>query len=346
MLSEERRLSNHDILMLFNYATRLVALESNGDRIFEQSLEALSVLAQDRKVALYTVTPQKGVLQLEGVFAAKKYHSVKAIIPCANTPFEKVIAEKSHGVYATSPREVFGAPFPTYRGDPAGVTCLCLPVGGTGNSIVGVAVIENQPEEQWSIFDTQMFITFTTIIALSVENSKLYKLATVDGLTGLFLRAFFEIRLEEEIARTGRNGGVLSVLLADIDDFKEINDVHGHQYGDLVLKDFASILEAGLRKGVDIPCRYGGDEFAVLILDAGREDCLAVAERIRAQCEAHAFDLGGGTRKVTISAGLVVMDSGRVEPSEEIMDRVDSMLYRAKGFGKNRVCLWGEGSDA
>ncbi len=333
-------LSNHDILILFNYATRLVALESNGERIYEQSLEAMSVLAKDRKVALYTVTGQEGVLQLEGVFAQKKYHPVKTVIPCRGTPFEKVISEKSHGVYPLSAREVFGAPFPAYHPGLDDATCLCLPMGGTGNNIVGVVTIETPLDEQWSVFDIQIFITFTTIIAMSLENMRLYKLATIDGLTGLFLRAFFVVRLEEEIARIRRNGGTLSVLLADIDNFKEINDIYGHQYGDMVLKGFASILETNIRNGVDIPCRYGGDEFTVLIIGAGRDDSLAVAERIRLQCESHVFSLHEDTRKITISAGLFIMDSEHIESSEQIIDRADSMLYRSKGLGKNRVSLW------
>jgi two-component system cell cycle response regulator len=185
-----------------------------------------------------------------------------------------------------------------------------------------------------------MFITFTTIVAISMENSSLYKLATIDGLTGLFVRTFFEIRLEEEIARIKRNGGVLSVLLIDIDNFKEINDIYGHHHGDTVLKDFASVLEGTIRKGVDIPCRYGGDEFTLLILGAGQEDSMALAKRIRGQFESRVFSMGDDRRNLTISAGLVMMDARHVETRQDLLDRADQMLYRAKGLGKNRICVW------
>jgi two-component system, cell cycle response regulator len=339
-MAEKKRLSNRDILMLFNYAARLVAIESDSEQIFERSLEALSVLANDRKVAFYALTKQMGMLQLEGIFAERVYRPVKMKIPYVNTPFEKVITGKEYGIYPAPHGGVFGVSLPVYDPHPDGASCLCLPVGGTSNNIVGVVTVERHPGERWSVFDIQMFITFATVIAMSIENSRLYKLATIDGLTGLFVRTFFEIRLDEEIARIRRNGGALSVLLIDIDNFKEINDIYGHPHGDTVLKGFASVLEGAIRKEIDIPCRYGGDEFTVLILGAGPEDSLTLAKRIKGQFESRVFSMGGEARNFTISAGLATIDSRRMETRQEILDKADQMLYRAKGLGKNRICPW------
>ncbi len=337
-MPEETPLSPKDILMLFNYATRLIAIESNIELIYERSLEALSVFAANARVALYTLGKEKGMLQLEGTFADMRYCSMKTKMTYLDTPFESVITEKRYDVFFPCP----GAGFPTPSTDPRpqGPPCVCLPMAGTSNEIIGIITVEGRPESAWSDFDIQMFIVFSTVIAVSIENSRLYNLSTIDGLTGLFVRAFFEIRLQEELARLKRNGGCLSVLLADIDHFKEINDVYGHNHGDAVLKGVAAVLEGALRKGVDIPCRYGGDEFIILIIGANLENSVRLADRIVRQCESHPFILGGDLRKVTLSGGLVVVDPPHVTDSKTIVDQADQMLYKAKNLGRNRICAW------
>ncbi len=333
-------MSARDILMLFNYATRLTVIESEEDLIFERSLEALSVFADHRKVALYTLAEEKGMLRMEGAFADRLYCPVKIKTSYLNTPFEKVINEKQYGVFPAAVTTASAIPFPVYNSPAPDLTCLLLPLAGPSNEIMGAVTIESNPERDWSVFEIQLFISFATVIAVSLRNSQLYKLATIDGLTGLFVRSFFEIRLSEEIARLRRSGGALSVLLADIDNFKEINDVYGHPHGDTVLKGVADILGSVIRKGVDIPCRYGGDEFTVLIIGAGPKDSLTLAERIKRHCESRVFFMAGDRRKVTVSAGLATMDAGHIINAHEIVERADQMLYKAKDLGRNTICTW------
>ena len=329
-----------DMVMLFNYATRLVAIEPDAERIYEQALEALAVFAESSRVAFYRRTREEGMLRLEGVFSDNAYRPVKLSVPYPGTPLDQVITEKQYAIFPASADSGPEWVFPSFEVHPSGFSCLCLPVAGLSNNIEGVVAIEKEAEGDWSVFNIQTFISFTTVIAIALENSKLYKLATIDGLTGLFVRTFFEIRLQEEIARIRRHGGILSVLMVDIDKFKNINDIHGHQYGDMVLKGIASVLETNVRKGVDVPCRYGGDEFTVLISGAGARQSLALAERIKEQCETHVFKGAGGKEKVTISGGIASMDSDHILGELEIVRRADQMLYRAKNEGRDRIRAW------
>ena len=338
-MSDEKALSVQDMVMLFNYATRLVAIEPNEEQIFERSVEALFVLADKQAVSLYLKTEEGDTLRLEGALQGTAYRSDKIRVPFKGTPFERVITGKQYGSYPLREDPARHLLLPAYEPEPSGRSCLCLPMAGSANDIIGTVTIEKDPSREWSIAQIQMFISFTTVIAISIENSRLYRLATIDGLTRLFVRSFFEIRLTQEIARQKRNGGALAVFLADIDGFKEINDTYGHGQGDTVLREFGAILQRTTRKGVDIPCRYGGDEFVILIIGAKPDDAVHLADRIREACATHLFPFEGAEPpKVTISGGLAFVEPGEEEGLKEIVERADRMLYRAKGSGRNQIC--------
>ena len=115
---------------------------------------------------------------------------------------------------------------------------------------------------------------------MALENARLYELATVDGLTGLYVRRYFDSRLKEELERSRRFDTSFSVVLLDIDDFKKLNDTHGHVVGDRVLREVAQAVRSSMR-GVDIAARYGGEEFAFILPRTAIVDAHAAAERIR-----------------------------------------------------------------
>jgi diguanylate cyclase (GGDEF)-like protein len=151
--------------------------------------------------------------------------------------------------------------------------------------------------------------------------------AVSDGLTGLYNRRYFEEALVREVERARRYDLESTLLLVDLDGFKAINDTRGHQEGDRVLQEVAEVVRRHLRAS-DIACRFGGDEFAVILCDTPRDEALAVAERIRADVE-RAFE-----RAVTISAGLAtVPDDAR--STEELVANADRALYAAKRGGRN-----------
>lgn len=166
--------------------------------------------------------------------------------------------------------------------------------------------------------------------------SKVLQYATLDALTNLNNRRQFEVRLKQEIATTKRQKNPLCAMMVDIDFFKKVNDTYGHASGDAVLRTVASIIKEHLRES-DIPSRYGGEEFAVLLPYTHIEEAKIVGERLRKAVETTPIPIDKKNINVTISMGLAEFDVK--ESGEELFKRADSALYEAKEGGRNRVCV-------
>jgi diguanylate cyclase (GGDEF)-like protein len=163
--------------------------------------------------------------------------------------------------------------------------------------------------------------------------------ATHDGLTQLMNFQFFHETLGREMARSRRSGVPLTVIMADLDRFKAINDTYGHLAGDQALQNVASILKTSLRE-TDLIARYGGEEFAVILFNILPNDALAVADRVRQAIsdavvhhKEHAFP-------VTMSFGIATMQPGEDLSKEDLLTRADTALYRAKSAGRNRCQVY------
>ena len=188
-------------------------------------------------------------------------------------------------------------------------------------------------------FDFKLFIlrisTCLNQKQLKAENNegieKLYRLATRDTLTGLFNRSYFIESLNRRLIEMLRNSRTVSLLLVDIDHFKTVNDEYGHLKGDAVLKEISSILSSGLRSS-DVVCRWGGEEFLIMLLDADIEEATKVAEKLRDSIENLKIQ---GIRKITASFG--VTQCQKDESEEDAFKRIDNSLYLAKLTGRNKV---------
>jgi two-component system, cell cycle response regulator len=162
--------------------------------------------------------------------------------------------------------------------------------------------------------------------------------AQIDGLTGLWNRAFFNNRWAEEEARVQRHRRPLSIAMIDVDHFKSINDTYGHPAGDAVLQELAKLLQRECRTA-DIPCRYGGEEFSVIMPDTAPQDAMVLCERIRVALAGMEW-ARHPERKVTASLGLAgVSDGVPLSPEVKLVDLADQALYAAKRGGRNRVGL-------
>jgi diguanylate cyclase (GGDEF)-like protein len=166
------------------------------------------------------------------------------------------------------------------------------------------------------------------------EIARLEHAASVDSLTGLLNRAYLDSRLQQEVARSQRQGTGFAVLMADIDDFKVINDTRGHQSGDAMLKGVGDIMRSAVRV-FDVCARWGGDEFAVLMPNSDHASAMAVAERIRLRTAQYLGDREGGALGITISIGVAVGGAG--DTSQDVIARADRALYDAKTNGKDTV---------
>jgi diguanylate cyclase (GGDEF)-like protein len=161
--------------------------------------------------------------------------------------------------------------------------------------------------------------------------SKIAEIALKDGLTQLFDVSTFHTKFETEITRFNRYGSEVSLIMMDIDDFKKINDTHGHQEGDRVLREISKLIRETARD-LDICARYGGEEFALVLPQTGAQEALRLAERIRVGVETHFSQIF----KVTISMGVSTCPLDATS-AEKLIEKADQALYQSKRNGKNRV---------
>ncbi len=162
------------------------------------------------------------------------------------------------------------------------------------------------------------------------------QMAVTDGLTGLHNRRYMETHLQILTQRAKLENRPISLLMIDIDFFKQINDLHGHDAGDRILKQFSNGISRNIR-GIDLACRFGGEEFVVIMPETDMAIASLVAERIRHYTESYNFDTGGGqTVSMTTSIGVTSL-YGAGDTPEIMLKRADEALYRAKNEGRNRV---------
>ncbi|MBI9086211.1 MAG: diguanylate cyclase [Desulfobacterales bacterium] len=171
---------------------------------------------------------------------------------------------------------------------------------------------------------------------VSLTMEKMAEMSTRDALTGLFNRGYFNEAIEGEAARAERYETGFTLLMADLDHFKRVNDSQGHLAGDRVLVEVADRLRTCLRK-CDIPCRYGGEEFAVILPGTPLEESMAIGERFRNLLEASPIDYDGVPVAMTVSVGAAAFLPGGSQTAETLVQAADRSLYRAKANGRNCV---------
>jgi diguanylate cyclase (GGDEF)-like protein len=162
--------------------------------------------------------------------------------------------------------------------------------------------------------------------------------ATRDPLTGLFNRRYMDKILHDEIFRSRQNGSMMGVLMADVDHFKTINDVHGHKAGDLVLQSLAKLLKQCVR-AADVVCRYGGEEFVIIMPGATLSTLSKCAEEIRSRCQVMRVAYNNQEIQTTISLGVAAYPQHGSQ-SDEVLLHADQALYCAKQQGRNRVTVY------
>jgi two-component system cell cycle response regulator len=177
------------------------------------------------------------------------------------------------------------------------------------------------------------FMTGTNLEANYHE--EIYRLMTVDALTQVYNKRYFNEALEREYNRAHRYKRELSLVLMDVDHFKEVNDTNGHLAGDAILRQLASEVKPRLREQ-DIFARVGGEEFAMLLPEIGRDGGMATAEKVRRIIEASTFVFEALSVKITVSMGVTSLDARGKDPSS-LFERADAALYEAKAKGRNCV---------
>lgn len=170
---------------------------------------------------------------------------------------------------------------------------------------------------------------------------RIVEMSILDDLTGLYNRRYFIGTLEKEISRAARYSSPLVLCMMDLDGFKSINDTYGHQAGDLVLRAFGEMLRRSIRVS-DTPCRYGGEEFALLLPNTDPNEAKALGERLRDNLESRRFEWNGQKLQITLSLGLAPLAHGPFPSLSGLVAMADEALYAAKRQGKNTVVSWDE----
>jgi len=210
----------------------------------------------------------------------------------------------------------------------------------SGNKVIGLLRMDDCLEKTFTQDDLRLLDIIGNLGAVAIQNALLYswiqELAIRDSLTGLFVRRHFMKRFQEEVRRSERKQGELSLLMLDIDKFKWCNDKYGHAMGDIVLKSIASTINGMLRVG-DMAARYGGEEMAILLAGADQKRAVRLAESIRKKIEKEPIIVRRQTHNITVSIGVSTYPKDGIH-EEELVKAADERLYKAKSEGRNKTC--------
>jgi diguanylate cyclase (GGDEF)-like protein len=212
------------------------------------------------------------------------------------------------------------------------------PFGLYGIIVVGRKILEDGYTQEELLFLQQLM----SFVSQAIKNHLHYEHSLRDVKTGLYNHGFFMTRLNEEVSRARRTGYASSIIVMDVDKFKNFNDTYGHLAGDQVLEKLAHAIKQGVRTD-DIPSRFGGEEFTVLLPHTDKETVWMVAERLRTSVSDMQVPWEVPLPQVTISLGIYTFDESSNEDSAEIIRRADEALYLSKEQGRNRSTAWEPG---
>ncbi len=207
--------------------------------------------------------------------------------------------------------------------------------------VIGLIRLDSPQERKFNIEDLRLLTAIGDLWSVTIENVRLYEhleqLAIKDGLTGLFLRRHLLERGTKEIERHFRQKKPLAFLMIDLDNFKKYNDRYGHTAGDIVLKFLAKLLLESFKEHKALICRYGGEEFGVLLADCSKREAMRLAEDFRKKVAHQDIILRQKKTKITVSIGVATLpEDGNTQ--EAIIQVADNAMYQAKNRGRNKVC--------
>ena len=327
-LEEQRRRQLQAINAIAQQTTAVLELEELLSRVCELIQDAFRVshvslfLREDRDLVLRahhgTLTPR---VPEGGRF------------PASTEPWASILASNT----TATETDLYGAPGNT-KFFAESASRMCIPLVSFGQTL-GILALDSSLPDAFRDGDLQSLESVADICATAIQNAhyveRVKQLAYLDGLTGIFNRRFFELRIMEEIERARRYGTGMAVIMADIDQFKRLNDEFGHVLGDEVLRQVSSLFHQQVRK-IDVVCRYGGEEFAILLTQTNAQHAMNIAEKLRKMVAGWQFP--GVPRTVTISAGAAAFpEHGTTR--DDLVRAADAALYAAKQAGRNRVCL-------
>ncbi len=328
----------HDILDLYEVTKKMSASLEMGEmlRIFREAVNKISK-SVITKVILIDESQDKPAAKVTYEIRNPSFGKPTSneIRSAPSGEFEQILAkevfERREMISLKSPIDK-SHPFVPYLSG-SGRSFIALPLLSEKIPIGIVTIVGAEEEhiESFSILAEQLSLELKKISLYE----RIQELAITDGLTGLYVRRHFIERLNEELKRCKKHGFELSLLMIDLDHFKQCNDTHGHLVGDIALKEIAKIMREYVRQ-VDLIGRYGGEEFVIALPDTDKRSAMNVAERMRMSVEKHKFRAYDETIEITISIGVSNFPKNG-EDVVTLIDRADQALYKAKAEGRNKA---------
>jgi len=202
--------------------------------------------------------------------------------------------------------------------------------------VVGVLTVESPRAQAYDDHQLAVLTTIAQQLAVTIEGARHHHMARVDSLTGFFVKDYFFRRLDEEDRRARRYGGKFAILMIDLDSFKRVNDTYGHLAGDRFLSEITTTIREQLRAN-DLACRYGGDEFCLMLPESDLDAAWATAERIRDAVSRRVITFESVALRTTVSVGVAAYPEHDKGSLEDLLESADDALYRAKRSGRDRV---------
>ena len=316
--------------------SRTLVEKLNLDQVVEEILKIVQKILGYRFFSLFILTEQN-LLSCWGEI--KNGEKIKYSEPKAERPRINLREVVSTG----KPIRIFDATKEvSYKSNSEGIkSFLSVPMISRGK-VIGVMEAGSTRVGAFLDQDERIFFILAGSAALAIENALLHQrteeLTIIDELTGLYNYRYFTRKLKTEMRRAERYKQTLSLMMIDIDWFKRCNDTYGHLFGNIVLQELARGIKESVRE-VDEVCRYGGEEFSVILPQTKKADAQMIGERIRHRIESTDFEstVEKHKAKITVSLGIASFpENGKT--LKELIEKVDQALYLAKGKGKNLVC--------
>lgn len=334
----------HNLSILYNIS-QAVNFIDDLKRLIGVILDKAIETVNAEKGSLMLYDPSDNTLQVKVVYGLKdKKHEDdinNGLVECQKMKPDcgiagKVFTEKKSiitNLGGNDPR------FNQFTSDSNVSSLICVPLIAKGECIGIINITNKKNGKLFNKKDLEFVEALANQAAIAVDNAQLYELATKDGLTKLYIHRHFYFLLESEIKRVQRYHHVLSLIMMDIDNFKQVNDTYGHLVGDMVLKEIASTIQKTIRH-VDIPARYGGEEFTVILPETAAANALTISERLRKKISEIEVKVDEKTIiRPTVSMGIAEYPNA-AEDIKDLIDCADKALYVSKENGKNCIHLY------
>ena len=333
----QQKTSAHNLLLNLNSLGREIYATFDLKKIFETVIHKLPIYLNCRLCSIFFYYPEQHQLQLMAHNLPDLLASPLLLSQTDNTLMNRVISLK-RSLYITDIEKDLGLPKRPQYQTKSFINMLLQ----HHERIIGIVNLTDKLDRApFSEEEFYLVHSFCEHLANAILNSEKYQeileLSIRDGLSGLFVHRYFQEVLSKEISRSQRDGLPLSLIILDFDHFKQFNDRYGHQVGDIILREIAVLIRKEIREH-DVACRYGGEEFGLILPATSLWQATALANRLREKIAAHVIDIGSLKLSITVSQGVT-----EYRPDTEkdaFIKQADTALYQAKRDGRNQVAAY------